>query len=420
MAVSSREFLKRALSTGAVESYTLASFLSGNHRQLANRDGEAIARALVKANLLTPFQARVIYQNERPRLILGNYLLVEEIGRGGMGVVFKAVHRQMLRNVAIKLLNPTIAKSQKAAQRFLREVQTAARLNHRNIVQAYDADVIGKNCYLVMEYVEGDDLASIVRAQGRLEVERAVDFVTQAAIGFGYAHSQGVIHRDIKPHNLLVNEHGVVKVLDMGLAKVLSPSESDAGLTDTGIIMGSVDFMAPELANGTQWASKRSDIYSLGITLWYLLVGSVPYHGDSAISKLLAHREQPIPDLQQECTKASPELCDVFCKMVAKDPEQRFSCMEEVASVLSGTRSAKGSEPSVAPPKASSITDFLSSLQQDHSLGSPPDVSFDQRQIDPLEESTVRFLESLAETDSDVPQASNPNFSRIELPQEEI
>ena len=179
---------------------------------------ESCARFLVQKGTLTAWQAKQLYRGKLKSLVLGNYVLLDKLGQGGMGMVFKAEHRIMQRVVALKTLSPEITKSRQLLARFRREVQVAAKLEHPNIVTAYDAAQEGEVHYLVMQYVAGEDLASLVRSQGVVSFDIAVNYVLQAAKGLQYAHEQGVIHRDIKPSNLLVDETGTVRVLDMGLA----------------------------------------------------------------------------------------------------------------------------------------------------------------------------------------------------------
>jgi eukaryotic-like serine/threonine-protein kinase len=266
---------------------------------------------------------------------LPGYEILGELGRGGMGVVFKARHRRMDRLVAIKVLPGDLVQDAAAVSRFEREVKAAARLKHPNIVAAYDAAEAEGVHFLAMEYVEGTDLSAFVRRQGPLSIERAVDCVLQAAHGLAYAHRHGVVHRDIKPGNLLLDGEGVVKVLDMGLARFETALGADeTELTGMGQIMGTVDYMSPEQALDTRHADARADIYALGMTLWYLLTGRSAYVGENALARLLAHREQPIPSLRAACPAASPELEAVFMKMVAKNPDDRYQTMADVIAAL--------------------------------------------------------------------------------------
>lgn len=294
---------------------------------------------LVRAGKLTEFQAQSVAEGRTSSLLLGNYLLLDRLGEGGMGQVFKAWHRRMERVVALKMLPPWATNSAEAVQRFQREVKAAARLSHPNVVTAYDADQAGDTHFLVMEYVEGEDLGSVVRRQGPLPVDRAVGYVIQAAQGLEYAHAQGIVHRDIKPSNLLVDRQGRVKILDLGLARFqerAGPTDAtvDAGLTRSGQVMGTVDYMPPEQATDVRRVDHRGDIYSLGCTLFYLLTGRPVFAAEGLVEKLVAHKQHPVPSLRQFRAGIPEGLDAVFRRMLAKRPEDRPQSMREVIAAL--------------------------------------------------------------------------------------
>lgn len=305
------------------------------------KDGASLARLLVEQGKLTAFQVETIRGQGGNTLVLGNYVLLDQLGQGGMGTVYKAEHRRMQRLVALKVLSANVVKSPELQERFQREARAAARLEHPNIVTAYDADEFEGTHFLVMQYVDGQDLAAYVKRHGPLSVKQAVDCIVQAARGLQYAHDQGVVHRDIKPANLLLDKAGVVKILDMGLARIDSTQEKESDLTSTGAVMGTVDYMSPEQAVATKNADARSDQYSLGLTLWYLLTGRSAYGGESLMAKLLAHRDAPIPSLAINRPDVPPMLEVVFQKMVAKQPGNRFATLSEAADALD--RSLAGS-----------------------------------------------------------------------------
>ena len=299
------------------------------------QNGKQLAQELFRARLLTRFQVHAVYQGKTRGLVVGNYVVLDKLGQGGMGQVYTARHTRMDRVVAIKVLPAAATKSPEAVKRFQREVKAAARLTHPNIVTAYDADEYRGVHFLVMEHVDGQDLASLVREKGSLPVKQAVDCIVQAARGLEYAHRQGVIHRDIKPHNLLLDRQGVVKILDMGLARMEEQIGSqDEGLTHSGAVMGTLDYMAPEQAMDTKTADVRADIYSLGCTLHFLLTCRPPYRGDSLAAKIVAHRLNPLPSLRAEPQEVPEALDQVFRKMLAKRPDERHANMTEVLQDL--------------------------------------------------------------------------------------
>jgi serine/threonine protein kinase/formylglycine-generating enzyme required for sulfatase activity len=297
-------------------------------------DSEALARLLVKQKALTAYQAQQAYAGKAKALVLGNYVVLDKLGQGGMGMVLKARHKRMNRLVALKVLSPAVVKTADAMKRFQREVEAAAKLHHPNIVAAHDADEVNGTHFLVMEYVEGTDLSVLVKTKGPLSIDQAVKCVLQAARGLEFAHAHGVIHRDIKPANLLLDKHGTVKVLDMGLARIEGETGSQAELTSTGAVMGTVDYMAPEQALSTKSADARSDIYSLGISLWYLLTARPVYEGDSLMARLLAHRETPPPSLKGVRSEVPAALDSLFQKMIAKQPKDRCQTMTEIIAFL--------------------------------------------------------------------------------------
>ena len=322
------------------------------------KDGEELLRELYKQNLLTKFQAQQFAQGRDKALILGNYTILDKIGAGGMGQVFKAEHRRMHRLVAIKMLPSDLTKDATALARFEREVTAAAKLRHPNIVAADDADEANGVHFLVMEHVEGKDLSVLVKKNGTFSVAKAVNYILQAARGLEFAHSKGVIHRDIKPANLLLGNDGVLKILDMGLARLDHPggdTATQAELTGTGAVMGTVDYMAPEQALNTKHADHRADIYSLGITLWYLIAGKSAYDGETLMEKLMAHQMKPIPSLKDIQASVPDSVQAIFSKMVAKKKEDRYQSMTEVIADLERCQASLSS--SNATVKTSSSPD---------------------------------------------------------------
>ncbi len=289
-----------------------------------------------KRNTVALPAARAGGESEMPERI-GDYDLQDVIGRGGMGAVYRAVHRRMDRTVALKVLRPEISRDPVLKQRFEREVRAAAKLSHPNIVAAYDArEEDGLYC-LITEFIDGDDLNAMVRRDGPLPVPESLDVILQAARGLEYAHARGIIHRDIKPANLLCDSDGTVKILDMGLARIATDrADVEAtDLTSTGMVMGTAAYMSPEQARNTKNADARSDIYSLGCTLFFLLTGRPAYGGETIVDTIFAHASDPIPSLSNSSDQAiSPELEQLFRRMVAKQADDRFASMTEVVAAL--------------------------------------------------------------------------------------
>ena len=292
-------------------------------------DAEEFAARLVECEKITQFQASAALQKRATALVIGDYHVLDVIGAGGMGQVYKARHRIMKRLVAIKIMHTARATNPKLVQRFYREVEAVARLSHPNIVTAYDAGETPGGLYLAMEYVDGVDLSAILKAIGALEINQAINVVLQVARGLAYAHSHKVIHRDIKPGNLLLAKDGTVKILDMGLARFTEDEAAEVSLTMVGPLMGTVEYMAPEHAANARDADHRSDIYSLGCTMYRLLTGHLPYGGETAVEKVLAQREHPIPLLSDAIGQVPESLQGIFARMVAKRPEDRYQSMDD-------------------------------------------------------------------------------------------
>jgi WD40 repeat protein len=272
------------------------------------------------------------------------YRVEKLLGAGGMGTVYRAYHRAMERPVALKVINPGLMTSPAVVERFTREVKAVARLSHPHIVTAFDAEQEGETHFLITEYVEGTDLGRLVQERGPFPVDRACDYVRQAALGLQHAFDQGMVHRDLKPHNLMLTPDGRVKILDFGLARFASEAADTAAVTDTdlssaavtgtGLVLGTVDYIAPEQADDAHQADIRSDIYSLGCTLYHLLAGQPPFPTGTPVQKLIAHREkkpQPLTELRPDLPE---ELWFVVECMMAKNPADRFQTPAEVAFAL--------------------------------------------------------------------------------------
>jgi serine/threonine-protein kinase len=307
-------------------------------RQESFPDTRSLARHLLQRDWLTPYQVNHVLQGRAGELLLDTYVLLERIGQGGMGQVFKARHRLMNRVVALKVIRQERLSNPDLVRRFRREIQAAAQLTHPNIVIAYDANQVGATYFMVMEYVEGTDLARHVEKNGRLPVAQACEYIRQAARGLQHAHERGLVHRDIKPANLLLSvKDNTVKVLDMGLARLNQTVESDltaAGLTQEGSVMGTPDYMAPEQAEESSSVDTRADVYSLGCSLYFLLSGAAPFAGGTLAQKLRKHATAEPAALDSFRPDVPAGLAAVVRKMMAKRPEDRYQTPGEVAAAL--------------------------------------------------------------------------------------
>ena len=341
---------------------------------------EVVAKQLVRSGHLTRFQAQLALSGKASSLVLGSYVVLEKIGQGGMGQVYKARHKTMKREVALKVISPAVVKDETSRRRFQREVEAAAQLNHPNIVTAHDAGEFKGTHYLVMEYIRGTDLSSLVKAQGAIGLASAVGYILQVARGLSFAHSQGIVHRDIKPANLLLDESGLVKILDMGLARFddgENAVKADAGLTGTGMLMGTIDYMSPEQAMDSKNADARSDIYSLGCTLYFLTTGRAMFEADTIVKRLMAHQSAIIPKISH----ADQGLQQILEKMTAKQAEQRYASCEQLIAELqlwlnhnavaaSSQRSAvsQGVGSSMSTPNFRAVSDDVASNSSDATM----------------------------------------------------
>jgi serine/threonine protein kinase len=320
-------------------------------------DPRALGQQLLKRGWLTRFQINVIVHGRGKELTLGPYVVLDSLGEGAMGQVFKARHDKMGRVVALKVIRKDKLASPSSVQRFYQEVRAAAQLSHPNIVIAYDAGSLGATHYLAMEYVDGVDLARKVKESGPLAIATACDLIRQAAQGLQHAHERGLVHRDIKPSNLLLSSLnapgsvGTIKILDMGLARMRGMGEKQLGVTQVGAVIGTPDFLAPEQAVDARAADIRSDLYSLGCTFYFLLTGHPPFQAESLTELLLKHQmEQPTP-LEQRRPDVPPGVAAIVRRLMAKRPQDRFQTPAEVVNALEpGNDTAAASAPVVLKP----------------------------------------------------------------------
>jgi LSD1 subclass zinc finger protein len=277
------------------------------------------------------------------------YRILRVLGQGGMGTVYLAEHKVMERTVALKVINPAVLSHPNALERFRLEVKAASRLSHPNIVTAHDAEQAGTFHFLVMEYVEGTDLAAYLKKKGSMPVHLACYLVRQAALGLQHAHEQGLVHRDIKPANLMVTRNGQVKILDFGLVRLRS-DQGAPGMTQLGACMGTLEYMAPEQSRDASKADARADIYSLGCSLYCLLTGEPPFQGMTAPVACLVRDPEPLHRLRPEVPEG---LSAVVAKMIHREPGQRYQTAAEVARALEPfARQESPSPPSPLPRRS--------------------------------------------------------------------
>ena len=304
-----------------------------------NDDPKALAWNLVHREWLSRWQAGQMLLAGRTCFFWGRYKLIDVLGQGGMGKVYLARHTMMNRPVALKTISRKLEKDPAAMQRFLIEARAVAALDHPNIVHAYSVDNEGDTYYMVLEYVEGQNLQQLVEAEGPLDYLCAADYVRQAADGLAHAHSKGLIHCDIKPSNLLVNAQGVVKILDMGMARVIGQGEPAEEETNGAAgLVGTVDFMAPEQATQSPDFDHRADLYSLGCTLYYLLTGHPPFPEGTVPERIVKHQSQEPRSILDERPTAPRDLVRICREMMAKNPAERFQSAEEVSRRLADWR----------------------------------------------------------------------------------
>lgn len=264
------------------------------------------------------------------RLLAGRYELIEKIGEGGMAIVYKAKCRLLNRYVAIKILRPEFTKDEQFVENFRRESQAAAGLSHPNIVSVYDVGQEGNIHFIVMELVEGKTLSKLIEEKGRLDYKEAINITRQVASALSLAHKNQIVHRDIKPHNILITNTGVAKLADFGIAKAVSASTIIGG---NNKVMGSVHYFSPEQARGA-YVDERSDIYSLGIVLYEMLTGKVPFDGDNPISIALMHINDPMPPVSAEVPGIPPQLEKIIMKATDKYQTNRYRTADEMIEDL--------------------------------------------------------------------------------------
>jgi len=309
---------------------------------------EALSNRLVEKAVVSRYQSDKLLTG-RTKFDLGPYVVTDFIGAGGMGEVYKAEHNVMGREVAVKVL-PGNKSTPEAIKSFAREIRTQAKLDHPNLVRAYDAGNDGRVHYLVTEYVPGMDLRRLIRSEGPLNVNQAASVIMFAALGLDYAHQSGLIHRDVKPGNILVTPEGIAKVSDLGLAGFLD--EEDDNDPRAGKIVGTADYLSPEQIRNPHDICEASDIYSLGCTLYYAITGKVPFPGGTPASKARRHLEETPWHPRRFNAEISEEFVEIIADMMEKDPALRIQTMTEVVTRLEPWASESAIVPSLHMTKS--------------------------------------------------------------------
>ena len=315
---------------------------------------DAVVRQMTADGVLSQFQAKYVLSGRHKGFFVGDkYKLVAHLGSGGMGQVFLCEHLLLHRLVAIKVLKPAgAADTGGATERFFREARAVAQLDHPNIVRLFDLDRIAGLPYMVMEYVDGANLHAVVADHGPLAVARAVNYTLQAARGLQHAHAAGLVHRDIKPGNLLLHRSGTVKLLDLGLARYFQDVSKNKNLTanyDDKSLIGTADFIAPEQTHDSSAVDIRADIYGLGCTLYFFLTGRAPFEHGSLQQKLLWHQLKPPAPVADYRTDVPPGVLAVLDRMTAKDPADRYQTPADLLAALAAVPASAG------PPAAAEM-----------------------------------------------------------------
>ena len=330
------EFVKRSKLVADQQLGESLHRLESQHGGKLPDDADLVASHLIEQGLLTRWHCDKLMDGKYKGFFLGKYRLLRHLGTGGMSSVYLAEHTLIHQLRAIKVLPKHKVNDSSYLERFRLEAQATAALAHTNIVRAYDIDNEGINHYLVMEYVRGRDLSQIVKERGTnfLDYETIAEYVVQSADGLQHAHEKGLIHRDVKPANLLVDEHGVIKILDLGLALFFKSERESLTIAHNENVLGTADYLAPEQAISSHDVDHRVDIYGLGCTMYFALTGHPPFTDGSLAQRIAKHQTQLPPDLRIDRPDCPEELLEVCNRMMRKKPLQRFQSAREVADVL--------------------------------------------------------------------------------------
>lgn len=368
---STDELIKLIRKSGMVDEPRIDAYLEKvKQSPSANPEVRKLAGSMVKDGLLTYFQAEQFLLGKWRGFTIGKYKLLERIGFGGMGQVFLCEHLYMRRRVAIKVLPPAKAEEPAALGRFYREARAAAALDHPNIVRTHDIDQDGNLHFLVMEYVDGSSMLDVIKKTGPMDVMRATNYIWQSIQGLDHAYRVGVIHRDIKPGNILIDRYGVAKILDMGLARFYHSDDDMLTLKyDEKSVLGTADYVAPEQTVNSHEVDVRADIYSLGATFYFLLAGHPPFPDGTIAQKLISHQTRTPTPIRQLRAEVPEGIARVLELMLAKSIEDRFQTPEEVYSAL-----LPFVQTQIAPPPVDEMPVLSLAAREQNSMmsGAPP------------------------------------------------
>ncbi len=384
-------------------------------------DVDEVAARVVAENLITRWQADRMLEGRNRGFFLKRYKLLGQVGTGGMSTVYLGEHVVMQRRVAIKVLPKHRVADTSYLARFHREARAAAALDHPNIVRAYDVDNEGNTHFMVMEFIDGRDLQQTVKRGGPLDYARAADYIRQAAEGLADAHAHGLIHRDVKPANLLVDQRNTIKVLDLGLARFTDDEHASLTVQYDENVLGTADYLAPEQAVDSHGADARADIYGLGCTMYFLLTGHPPFPDGTLPQRLMAHqRQQPSP-IAKDRPDAPTDLVAICMKMMAKKPADRYQSMTEVAEVLRCwlADNSQGSQVGVSPGgKTGGVAPPIARRPGDSGASSSKIAPSGLRKATPLEPARAPAHETPISLDDVLGSAAASSASGIRRPGE--
>lgn len=366
---NSAEFIDLVRRSEVVEEDRLNSYLNRFKSAGLPTEIQRVAGQMVHDGVLTRFQAEQFLQGKYRRFHIGKYKVLEKIGSGGMGQVFLCEHKLMKRRVAVKVLPTSRVDNEGALRRFYREARAIAALDHPNIVRAFDIDKDESLHFLVMEFVDGASLHEIVKKQGPIDAVRAAHYLAQAAAGLDYAHqTAGLVHRDIKPGNIMLDRTGLIKILDMGLARFFNDQDDVLTHKYEDTTIGTADYLAPEQANDSHAADIRADIYGLGSTMYFVLAGHPPFPEGSVPQKLVWHQTKNPRPLLEIRPHLPNELVAIVEKMMRKDPNERYQTPAELMAALAPLTATP-----IPPPPTAEMPKL--SVAASHAAGGAPTVA---------------------------------------------